>query len=89
MDLDRHSRHSWVLILASERARRYKVVIVDETETSVGAKVRQRQSEGNWKKAVAKGRTVPLAFSICFAPLSVSLVSAKVVTYVVDTNLCF
>jgi len=34
------------------------VVIVDETETSVGAKVRQRQSEGNWKKAVTKGRTV-------------------------------
>jgi DNA mismatch repair ATPase MutS len=36
---------------------RHKVVIVDETETSVGAKVRQRQGDGNWKKAVAKSRT--------------------------------
>jgi DNA mismatch repair ATPase MutS len=33
------------------------VVIVDEMETSVGAKVRQRQGDGNWKKAVAKSRT--------------------------------
>lgn len=38
---------------------RYKVLIVDETETSVGAKVRQRQSEGNWKRAMAKSKTVP------------------------------
>lgn len=43
--------------LAKLVALGHKVVIVDETETSVGAKVRQRQGDGNWKKAVAKSRT--------------------------------